>query len=413
MTQGVPLNLDAVPDSPYAAELLRAQQDLRFSPEVEAEYVRTHLLDSRLLIRVTCTLGAVLAAARGVEQTAAGFPVGGPAIALGLVIVATVVLACLAWSSALERRFLPFARVIVPIRNVVVAGCITAAAADGQGEMLMILPVLLFGPFFFLGLSYRTALFTGVLTAASFVVYAVLTGLALPVALRAVAFLLIALAGCAIAARHLERLSRTSFLETRLISQLAQHDTLTGTKNRRVFDEHLARLWPQAVAEKRTIALLLIDVDHFKAYNDAYGHQAGDDSLRRIADCLQSIVRGPLDVLSRYGGEEFVAMLFDVDIEQAMTLADRVRRSVHELGIEHRGSRTAATVTISIGVAVIQPSPARTPRGALQLADQALYAAKIGGRNRVRVMNEADYGMLVTGVFNLERGTVTSARSWR
>jgi diguanylate cyclase (GGDEF)-like protein len=398
MSQGAPLNLAAIQDSPYAAELRRAQ-DLRFNPEVEAEYVRTHLLDSRLLIRVTCALAAVLAVARGVEQAATGFPVGGPAIALALAIIASVLLASLAWSSAFERRYLPFARVIVPIRNVIVAGCIAAAAADGQREMLMFLPVLLFGPFFFLGLSYRTALFTSVLTAVSFVVFGALAGLELPVALRSITFLLIALAGCAVAARHLERLSRTSFLETRLISQLAQHDTLTGTKNRRVFDQHLANFWPQAVAERRTIAILLIDVDHFKAYNDHYGHQAGDRSLRRIAECLQPVVRSPLDVLARYGGEEFVAMLFDVNIDQAIAIADRVRNSVHELGIEHAGSRTSATITISIGVAVIEPSPTRTPHGALQLADQALYAAKVSGRNRVRVMNEADYGMLVTGVF--------------
>jgi diguanylate cyclase (GGDEF)-like protein len=211
--------------------------------------------------------------------------------------------------------------------------------------------------------------------------------------------MLIALAGCAVAARHLERLSRTSFLETHRISQLAQHDTLTGAKNRRVFDEHLARLWPRAVAEKRTIAILLIDVDHFKAYNDCYGHQAGDIGLRQIAECLQSIVRGPLDVLSRYGGEEFVAMLYDVDVDRARAIAERARHSVQELGIEHLGSRTSATITVSIGVGVIEPTPARTPRGALQLSDQALYAAKVSGRNRVRVMSEVDYDMLVTGVF--------------
>ena len=400
MVKGAPLNLSAVADSPHAAELLRGQQDLRFSPEVEEEYVRSHLLDTRLLIRVTCALAVVLAFARGAEQMATGYPAGGSAIALALVTIASVLLASLAWSSAFERLFIPVACVIVPIRNVVVAGCIAAAAADGQREMLMFLPMLLFGPFFFLGLRYRTALFTSVLTAASFVVHAALCGLALPVALRSIAFLLIALAGCAVAARHLERLSRTSFLETRLISQLAQHDTLTGLKNRRVFDEHLARLWPQAVAERRTLAILLIDVDHFKAYNDYYGHQAGDGSLCRIADCLQSKVRGPLDVLSRYGGEEFVAMLADVDIDQATAVADRMRRCVQELGIEHRGSTTSGIITISIGVAVIEPSPTRLPRGALQLADQALYAAKISGRNRVRVMDEADYGMLVTGMFS-------------
>jgi diguanylate cyclase (GGDEF)-like protein len=406
MIKGASLNLTAIPDSPHAAELLRARQDLRFSAEVETEYARIHLLDSRLLIRVTCFLAALLAVARGIEQTATDFSVGGPALALASVIVGSVLLAGVAWSSSFDRLFLPFARVIVPIRNVLVTGCIAAAAADGQGEMLMFLPVLLFGPFFFLGLSYRTALYTSLLTAASLVVSAALYELALPVALRAIGFMIIALVGCAVAARHLERLSRTSFLETRLISRLAEHDALTGTKNRRVFDEHLARLWPQAIVERRTIAIVLIDVDHFKAYNDDYGHQAGDETLRRIAGCLQSIVQGPLDVLSRYGGEEFVAMLFDVDIDRAMAVAERVRRCVHELGIEHRGSRTSATITVSVGLAVIDPSPARTPHGALQLADQALYAAKISGRNRVRVMNEADYGMLVTGVFNKQPATI-------
>lgn len=399
MIKGASLNLAAVPDSPHAAELLLARQNQRFSPEVEADYVRTHLLDSRLIIRVTCVLAALLAVARGIEQTAAHLPVGGLAIALAFVILASVLLAVLAWSPAFDRLFLPFARVIVPIRNVLVAGSIAVAAADGQREMLMFLPVLLFGPFFFLGLSYRTALFTSLLTAAAFIVQAAHAELALPVAVRAISFLLIALVGCVVAARHLERLSRTSFVETRLISQLAQHDALTGTKNRRVFDEHLARLWPQAIAERRTIAIMLIDVDHFKAYNDYYGHQAGDTSLCQIAERLQSIVRGPLDMVSRYGGEEFVAVLFDVDIDQAMAIAEGVRRAIHDLGIEHRGSRTSATITVSVGLAVINPSPTRTPRGALQLADQALYAAKVSGRNRVRVMNEADYGMLVTGAF--------------
>ena len=399
MMKGTVLNLAAVPASPHAEELLRAQRDLRFSPELEAEYVRGHLLGSRLLIRATCALALVLAVVRGIDQATSGFAAGDSAIALALVTMASALLAALAWSPAFERLYLPVASILVPSRNVLVAACVAAVAADGQSEMLMLLPLVVFGPFFFLGLSYRTALVTSVLTAGSFVAHAALYELAFPVALRSTAFLLTALAGCAVAARHLDRLSRTSFLETRLISQLAQHDTLTGTKNRRVFDEHLARVWPQAVAEKRSVAILLIDVDHFKAYNDHYGHQAGDGTLRQIAECLQSIVRGPLDMLSRYGGEEFVALLFDVDIDRANAIADHVRRSVHDLGIEHRGSRTSATVTVSIGVAVIEPTPERSPSSALQLADQALYAAKINGRNRIRLMDESDYETLVTGVF--------------
>jgi diguanylate cyclase (GGDEF)-like protein len=147
------------------------------------------------------------------------------------------------------------------------------------------------------------------------------------------------------------------------------------------------------------MAVLLIDVDHFKAYNDRYGHQAGDQALRRIAQSLQGVVTRPLDVLARYGGEEFVAVLYDVDQHQATDIAAKMRRSVQDLGIEHRGSRTYSAVTTSIGIAVVAPTSNRNPRGALQLADQALYAAKVGGRNRVELMNEADYRMLVTGVF--------------
>ena len=393
------LNLGAFPDSPYAAELQRGRSNLRFGRQLEQEYVRAHLLDSRIVIRAACTLATLLSLGRGVEQVAAGAERTGSLIAVGFVIAASLLLTAIAWSPVFERLFLPCARIVVPTRNALVAAYIAAAAAHGQLEMLMILPILLIGPFFFLGLRFQTALFSGVLTAASFVTHTILFDLALPVALRSWGFVLMGLVACAFAARHLEKWSRTSFLETRLIAELAQHDALTGTKNRRVFDEHLARLWPQAGADGRTIAVLLIDVDHFKAYNDRYGHQAGDQALRRIAQSLQAVVSRPLDVLARYGGEEFVAVLYDVDQHQALGIAAQMHRSVQELSIEHRGSRTASEVTISIGIAVVAPTPERNLRGALQLADQALYAAKISGRNRVELMNEADYQMLVTGVF--------------
>lgn len=393
------LNLSAFPDSPYAAELQRGFSNLRFGRQLELEYVRAHLLDSRIVIRAACTLAALLGLGRCVEQLAAGPERTGSLLAIGVVMTASLLLTTLAWSAAFERLFLPCARIIVPARNALVAAYIAAAAAHGQLEMLMVLPTLLIGPFFFLGLRFHTALLSGVLTAASFVTHTILFDLAWPVALRAWVFLLMGLVACAFAARHLEKWSRTSFLEARLIAELAQHDALTGTKNRRVFDEHLARLWPQAIADGRTMAVLLIDVDHFKAYNDRYGHQAGDQALRRIAQSLQGVVTRPLDVLARYGGEEFVAVLYDVDQHQATDIAAKMRRSVQELGIEHRGSRTSSAVTTSIGIAVVAPTSDRNPRGALQLADQALYAAKVGGRNRVELMNEADYRMLVTGVF--------------
>jgi diguanylate cyclase (GGDEF)-like protein len=206
---------------------------------------------------------------------------------------------------------------------------------------------------------------------------------------------------CAIAACQLERRSRRGFLEGNLLAQLAHQDSLTGASNRRVFDEHLGRLWLEAQRDHKTMAILLIDIDHFKAYNDRYGHLAGDQALRRVAQSLQSFVRHPLDVLARYGGEEFSAILYDTDTAQAEDVAGSICRAIRELKIEHLDSRTCAAMTISVGVALIEPTRERSARGALQLADQALYGAKKMGRNRVQIMSEAEHALLTTGIFSI------------
>jgi diguanylate cyclase (GGDEF)-like protein len=238
---------------------------------------------------------------------------------------------------------------------------------------------------------------------ASFSIGAVVAGLAVPFVIRASVFLALCIVACAVCARHFERWCRTSFLESRLITELVELDPLTGAKNRRVFDEQLARLWQQAVQDRRPLAVLLIDVDHFKAFNDRYGHQAGDHALRRVAQALKALVHRPQDVLTRYGGEEFAALIYDVDAAQAEQLAEQMRRAVTDLGIEHRASRTCATVSVSVGVAAIEPGTARKPRGATQLADEALYAAKLRGRNSVVVLDDDQYKLLVTGVFSNAR----------
>jgi diguanylate cyclase (GGDEF)-like protein len=144
----------------------------------------------------------------------------------------------------------------------------------------------------------------------------------------------------------------------------------------------------------------LLDVDHFKPYNDRYGHQAGDVVLRKVAHAIQGCVRRPLDLVARYGGEEFTAILYDTDAGRTESAAERIRKAVEELAIEHRGSRVGSVLTISIGAAVIAPDPRRSPSGALQLADEALYRAKSNGRNRVEIMDDTEYRLLVTGVFS-------------
>ncbi len=395
-----------VPDSPYAAALRRPEPRGRFSPELEAEFLRIDLTRDRVLIRTISTCAVALATGHLIEQIASAEATVLVLAEMAFIIATSLALAWLAWSAAFERRYRPWASVLVPARGAVAAAHVAQAAAHGQIVLLMVVPVMLISMYFFLGLRLRAAVVSAALAAVSFAVAAVLYGLAPPIALRSDLYVLAMLIGGAIAARQLESRARSGFLESHLIAELAQRDALTGTKNRRVFNEHLARIWQRALADRRSLAILLIDVDHFKAYNDLYGHLAGDEALRSVARTVQAFVQRPLDVLARYGGEEFAAILYDVPSDEAREVAERMRQAVMDLNIEHRGSRTAEMVTISIGVAAIEPAAGRECSGALQLADQALYEAKVRGRNTVELMDEGEYRLLVTGVFSKDLAPV-------
>jgi diguanylate cyclase (GGDEF)-like protein len=390
-----------LPYSAYAAELRPGGPNPRFSAELEAEYLRTQLAHDRLLIRIASVAALLLLTLYGIEQLLAhswGHVIPGY---YGLVVAGSCVLVWTAWSPGYTRLYLAWARIIVPIRSLILTAHIVEAAAAGRIELLMLLSGMIMSPFFFLGLRLQTAALTAALTIVSFVAAALFYGLPLPFVARSTAFLLTGAVMCAIAAGQLERRSRRGFLEGNLLAQLAHQDSLTGASNRRVFDEHLGRLWSQAQRDHKTMAILLIDIDHFKAYNDRYGHLAGDQALRQVAQSLQSFARRPLDLLARYGGEEFGAILYDIDAAQAQEIAERICRAVRELKIEHLDSRTYSAMTISVGVALIEPKQERSARGALQLADQALYGAKKKGRNRVELMSEAEHALLTTGIFSI------------
>ena len=397
------LDLSTYPDSPYAAELQRASPQMRFAPALEAQYLRSRLLDSRTLIRVASILTIFLSTIRGAEQAYEGLWSDVLVLHFSLVIAASLILAAIAWSPQFERLYPGWAQIIIPLRNTIIAAQVAHAVAHGQPEMLIVLPITFIGPFFFLGLPLRASLVCCAATAVAYVIFAALYGISAQVAQRTDVLLLGGIIACVIAVWNLEKTSRLSFLEGGFIAELAQRDPLTGTKNRRVFDEHLDRVWQQAIDQGHALALLLIDIDHFKAYNDHYGHQAGDQALRCVAQTLQKFVGRPFDILTRYGGEEFAIILYDVDEKQARLGADRVRQAVADMALEHCASRTAARVTISIGVAAIRPTHDRTPRGALQLADQALYQAKVLGRNRIELMDHEQHQLLVTGVFAIKR----------
>ena len=397
MAESSPPNLPAFPGSPYAAELQRGAGSRSFDAPLEAEYGRQHLAERHTLIRATALFALLLTVLRGTEQILAGEWDQVQLVQFAVVLAVSMVLAAVACGPWFARHYLPIAQLLVPIRNALVAVTVAGVAARGQLEALMLLPLLVIGPFFVLGLRFRAALVTVALSVVAYLVSSAVFELALPLLLRSTGFLLLMAGLCSVVARALEKSSRASFLESHLIAELAQRDALTGLKNRRVFDEHLEKLWQQAAKEARVLAILLIDVDHFKAYNDLCGHQAGDQALSRVAATLQTFVARPRDLLARYGGEEFAVILYDIDAFDAEKLADRMRRAVSELALEHRGSRPS--VTISVGVAVVEPSRERRSRGALQLADQALYQAKVRGRNRVEVLDQGAHDALKTGVF--------------
>ena len=285
----------------YAEELRRATLSLPLDPKLEPEYVRSHLKHNRTLIRAAVVLGMLLLVLRGVEQTLRASWMAAPLGYFGLVFASSAVLTWLAWSRSFERLYLPYAQIIVPLRNAILAVQIAGIAARGQLDILMVMPLMLIGPFFFLGLRFRAALISGALTVGCAGVSAIYFGLALPVVLRAGALQLVALTACAIAARQMEKRSRARYVEHRLTAEMAQLDALTGAKNRRIFDEHLTKVWQQAIRDSRTLAILLLDVDHFKTYNDHYGHQAGDHALRQVAQTAQSFIRRPLDIFARLG----------------------------------------------------------------------------------------------------------------
>ncbi len=167
------------------------------------------------------------------------------------------------------------------------------------------------------------------------------------------------------------------------LKRLSASDGLTGIPNRRFFDEHLAREWRRARRGKDEIALLMCDVDNFKAFNDTYGHQPGDDCLRQIAQMLVRTMERASDIAARYGGEEFAVILPDTPLAGATIVAEKIRQTINKLNLAHTGS-PHQHVTLSIGVASLTPSVCEAgPQALIEAADRALYRAKSAGRNRV------------------------------
>lgn len=179
------------------------------------------------------------------------------------------------------------------------------------------------------------------------------------------------------------------------LNELAITDGLTGMFNRRHFDDHFQNEWRRCVRDHKQLAIILFDVDYFKAYNDFYGHQLGDECLKKIANHLlkMAIFGRPGDIVARYGGEEFVICISDTSKEYAEKVAEIVRQEISNLQITHLKSQVASAkyITVSVGIAIEEASRKSSPEELLFKADKALYAAKHSGRNTVCTFDKAKH----------------------
>ncbi len=170
-----------------------------------------------------------------------------------------------------------------------------------------------------------------------------------------------------------------------LLDNISKIDGLTNIPNRRRFDEYMDLQWQNAMRSKSPLSIIMLDIDHFKAYNDFYGHACGDECLKKVAATLSQSIHRPIDMIARYGGEEFVCLLPATDLAGARTLAEKMRKNVFSLSIPHEKSSAAGYITISLGLSSIVPTKALRPAILLKQADSALYMAKKESRNTCKV----------------------------
>ncbi|BCS88286.1 GGDEF domain-containing response regulator [Pseudodesulfovibrio sediminis] len=187
----------------------------------------------------------------------------------------------------------------------------------------------------------------------------------------------------------LKRMFREQELEhlARRLERMTNLDGLTGIANRRCFDDTLVREWVRNGRDDRPIGLLMIDIDHFKKYNDSLGHVVGDTCLCSVARAIQAATHRPGDLVARYGGEEFAIILPNTDYEGACSVAEAIHTNLAKCNLHHPCSHETESVTVSIGVSSGVPNCSNSPEHLLKAADNALYLAKQSGRNRTKSVN--------------------------
>lgn len=376
--------LDEVRPNPYVDQLLGGFTSLRFRGPLEREYREVQLVQTQSLLRITLAVGTVLWLLFAVlDHLLISSSERWWMSAVRLVVLAVLLgSGWLLWRG--DRQYLERVSMACIAALGIGAAVVVAIAhqADHNFPYEGLLLISMAG-YFLAGLRLRQALLVSLLGVVAYGLGEWWVGFPLTRLVNNLLFLLSGSVVGALGCYLLEYKSRENFLNTRLMQLLADRDGLTSLYNRRSFNRQMTSLWRQGQRDGVPLSLLIADVDHFKAYNDTYGHHAGDHALQTVAGLLEERARRPLDMAVRLGGEEFALLLYGSDQAVALQLAEDLRAELERLGVEHRGSTSASVLTLSIGVATLQPADDLPLTQLYEQADRALYLAKANGRNQV------------------------------
>jgi diguanylate cyclase (GGDEF)-like protein len=397
--------VDDLPDLPHARQLKAGIPWLNFTPDLESEFRRAHLEETLPSIRLNLCVAITMAIAfSGMDMLVLGPKLDRIPGLLHILVIVPMLLVMVAasFSPWRHRAYQPVTMAAATIYGLAQLTIPLIASAGGIRFLLPGLMLATTYTYLLAGLLFYRALVANAVVLFAYLGAEVMLHLDTPeFSYGALALVSANVIGASVVYLQ-EKTNRLRFLEAGLLREMVARDGLTGIQNRRMFDQHIVRVWQQAVREQQQIAVLLVDIDCFKNYNDRYGHQAGDECLRAVARALTQCARRPLDFAARYGGEEFAVVLYEATREYLSEVLTRIQRSIAELNIPHDASVVASRLTVSVGAGYINPTASRTPEGLIQLADEALYTAKEQGRNRVVVM-EAEYQAMLTGRFEKRR----------
>jgi diguanylate cyclase (GGDEF)-like protein len=390
-----------------------AASELRFDPATEREFRQwyAHYVRPRVRAAVWLPLTALLLVlfAPGPfhdvrtlwfgENHSIAFNV----LRFGVVLPTTLAIFVIAYSDLYYRHYVRAAQIVAPLHGLCFIAMDVMMRPQGYALSTWLVLVVL-ASYFMYGMLGHQGIRSAFIVLSAYVFMGIIAGLdslQWRMDLAAITFGAV-FAGYVFYSLH--RAVRVNYIDHRRMNDRLRRDGLTGIHNRRMFDEHIERLWQQAMRERVALGLLIIDIDHFKDYNDSLGHQAGDECLSKIANLLAAGARRPLDLAARYGGEEFAIVLYATDRRSIEELSEQLQAQIAATALAHPASPVRPYVTVSIGGACVVPSSGRSQFGFIQLADEALYAAKERGRNRVVIMDQ-EYESLQTGAFRSYRVT--------